>query len=123
MVEVLIALTVLAVGVLGVTAALVTSLRHTGQSQNLTQAMYFAEQKIEEFNAMDGPDVLALAGTADPDSPMHLPGQDDIEFERRWTITADTPEVGLMTIVVEVDWVEGDRPPRTISLQTVKGSG
>ncbi len=123
MIEVVIALSVLSVGVLGTSAAIVTSLRHSSQSRNMTQALYLAEQQIETFRAMTGPDVLLLEGLDDPANPIKMNGAHEVEFERRWTITPDVPEVGLMTLTVEVDWPDARGNVRTISLQTLKVSG
>ena len=124
MIEVVIALSVLSVGVLGTSAAIVTSLRHSSQSRNMTQALYLAEQQIEAFRAMTGPDVLLLEGLDDPANPIKMNGNEhEVEFERRWTISPDVPEVGLMTLTVEVDWPDARGNVRTISLQTLKVSG
>lgn len=124
MIEVVIALSVLSVGVLGTSAAIVTSLRHSSQSRNMTQALYLAEQQVETFRAMTGPDVLLLEGLSDPANPITMTGTEyaPVEFERRWTISPDNPEVGLMTLTVEVDWPDARGTVRTISLQTLKVS-
>jgi hypothetical protein len=115
--------------VLGVAAALVTALKHQGQSRNLTQALYLAQQQIETITSMTPADVLALRTAAgypdDPANPIDPdPADDDlVTYNRRWIIDPNTPEAGIMRVTVQVDWTDPRGAVRTVELQTLKASG
>ena len=124
--ETMVALAILAVGVLGVAVVLITALKHLSQSRSLTQAHYLAQQQIETMHAMTPTDVLALRGGAgypnDPANPIDPdPADTDLTvYNRRWTIESDTPEVGVMRVTVQVDWTDPKGVVRTTALQTLK---
>ncbi len=124
----MIAFTILAVGVLGVAASLLTALNFSRQSRAMTNATYLAEQQMEAFRAMPEADLLALLADAgypnDSTNPIDPdPGDDDeMEFNRRWTIQPDTPEAGVFTLVVTVDWVDKHGNTRTSELRSMKAN-
>jgi prepilin-type N-terminal cleavage/methylation domain-containing protein len=126
LIEAMIALGILALGMAAVAVALVTGLKHAGQSRALTQALYLAQQQIEAVQAMTAADVLALRDAAtypnDPTNPIDPdPGdQDVVTYNRRWLVDPDTPEAGVMRVTVQVDWQDARGTVRTVSLQTLK---
>jgi len=126
--ETLVAMAILAVGVLAMAAAMTTALKYTRQSRALTEAMYLAEQRIESFASMTGADVEAmLADGSYPNDPLNPidpdPNDGDMTtFNRRWTIQTDTPEAGTMILTVQVDWIDPRGVTQTVQLQTVKAS-
>jgi prepilin-type N-terminal cleavage/methylation domain-containing protein len=125
--ETLVAMGILAVGVLAMASAMVTALKYSRQSRALTQATYLAEQQIEAFASMTSADVEAMLGDASyPNDPLNPidpdPNDGDaISFNRRWTIQPNTPEAGTLSLSVQVDWVDPRGGVRTVQLQTVKG--
>jgi prepilin-type N-terminal cleavage/methylation domain-containing protein len=119
--ETSIALGILAVGVLGVAAAMVSAMTVSSQSRARTQASYLAGQQLEVFRVTSEAALLvavadgANAHWVDPD-----PGDaDTTRFNRRWLIAPDTPENGVYTVTVFVDWVDGLGVTRTAQLRTV----
>jgi prepilin-type N-terminal cleavage/methylation domain-containing protein len=124
--EVMAALAILAVGILATTAGQVTALKHSADSRGSMLAMYLAEAQMEVFRTMVAADVVAMttAGTYpnDPNNPIDPVASDDVvmEFNRRWTIQPDTPEAGVITITVEVDWVNSLGIVRTARVQGLK---
>ena len=81
---------------------------------------------MEAFRAMDGDavaDALADGGYPnDPNNPLD-PDPNDGQtraFNRSWTISADTPEVGIFTISVDVQWTGGLGQTRTVSIESIK---
>jgi type II secretory pathway pseudopilin PulG len=115
---------ILAISVLAIAASMGTALKYTQQSRALTQAMYLAEQQIEDFASMASTDVQALGDANDPLNPIDPDPNDGdtTTFNRRWTIQMNTPEAGTMMLTVNVDWVDPRGAIRTVQLQTVKAT-
>ncbi len=92
----------------------------------MTHATYLAEQQMEAFLDMPGADLLVLLADVgypnDATNPIDPdPGDDDeMEFNRRWTIQPDTPEVGVFSLAVAVDWVDGNGTTRTSELRSMR---
>ena len=125
LIEVMIAMSLLAVAVLGIVGAQLTAIKFTRDSHLRAQAMFLAEQRIEDLQAMSAPNVVALAGTTnDPNNPIDpTPGDgDSTRFNRSWNITLDDPEVDVITITINVAWTNSLGNVRTVSLQTMKAS-
>ena len=126
LVEVLIALMILAFGMLAMTMGQLASLKTVRQSRSNTTAMYLAQQQMETFHMMPGADVVALITApgypADPANPIDPDPADDntVTFNRRWFVTDDSPEPGLISLRVEVDWVDPLGFTRTTTLESVK---
>jgi type IV pilus assembly protein PilV len=122
LIEVMIAMTVLALGLLAVAAAQLTAMSLASKSRNLTAALHLAQEQIETFNSMP---LASLPATGnDPNNPIDpdTTDDDDTTYARRWTILPNTPAVGITTITVEVDWFDPRlNSTRTTSLQTMKG--
>ncbi len=120
--EVVIAMGILATGLLAIAAAQITALRVTARSRNLTHAIHLVQEQVEIFQSMP---ILSLPATGnDPDNPIDPdPGDTDLtNFNRRWTIEANTPVAGVTRITVLVDWLDPKLGiTRTTSLQTLKG--
>ncbi len=124
--EVMLALTILAVGVLGVTAAQLASLKLSGTSKSHGLALSLAEQQMEIFQSTTMADLLAeiAKGTYpnDPNNPITLDpgGGSPITFDRSWNIEADTPEAGIARITINVAWADEYHTSRTASVQGLK---
>jgi Tfp pilus assembly protein PilV len=123
---VVIAMSILAFGVLAGAAAQVSAIKLTSQSQLRTEAYYLAEQQLEAFRAMTGTSVAAVAAAAsypnDPANPIDPDPNDGLTraFNRSWTIAADTPEAGLYTLTVRVIWLSALGLPQVVTLETIK---
>ena len=122
--EILAALTILAVGVLGVAAGLLFAMDLSSRSRADTQALYLAEEQLEMFRIMSTSDVEAIAAEGavsnDTSNPISPAGDDSTEYNRQWQIELDTPEPGVMTITVMVNWVDGRGVTRTIQIPILK---
>ena len=122
--EVVLALGLLAYGVLGVTAGQIFATKHSKASQSNTAAMYLAEQQMEIFRIMSADDVKDLLTDVnypdDPDNPLQPDSSSSTTFDRRWLIQTDTPEAGMITITIEVDWQDSVGNVRTASVQSLK---
>ena len=124
--EVMIALAILAFGILAVGAAQITSTKFTRDSRVRTEAAYLAEQQMEAFHAMDGA-ALEVVRTDpgypdDPANPIDPDPNDGTArfFNRSWTITPDSPEAGVYSITVTVSWLDQVGNTRNVTLSSVK---
>lgn len=126
LVETMIAMAVLGFGILGAAATQITAVKLARESRARTEAYYLAEQQMEAFQVMDGDAVREVLNDPgypnDPNNPIDPDASDGLAraFNRSWTITADAPEVGVFTIVVQVQWTGGLGVPRTVSIESVK---
>jgi type IV pilus assembly protein PilV len=124
--EVMIALSVLALGVLGMTAGQISAIKLSGDSRERTLAMYLAQQQVETIQAMTPTAVKDLAGAAgypnDPDNPIDPNPADSttMEFNRSWIVEEDTPEAGVITVTVAVAWEDNHGQNRVVRLRTLK---
>ena len=120
--EVVIAMGILAAGLLAVAAAQITALSVSSRSKHLLDAVHLAEGQLEAFRAMS---TAALPATGnDPNNPISIASDaaDETVFNRRWTITPNSPMPGVTRITVAVDWFdEKIGNTRTTTLQTLKG--
>lgn len=121
--EVMIALSILGFGMLAASVGQISALKTSRQSRSQTMSMYLAEQQMEAFMSMSAADVIAAGAIPnDPGNPIDPdPGDDDVtRYNRRWFITQDSPEPGVITIRVEVDWVDPLNFTRTTALRSMK---
>lgn len=125
LIEVMVALSILGFGMLGVVAAEISALRTTDQSQDRMLANRLAQQQREAFQEMSTTplEVIRVAGT-DPNDPLNPidPDPNDTDqmvFTRSWTITPDAPEPDVYRILVTVSW-QSALGPRSVQLETFK---
>ena len=125
LIEVIIALSILGFGMLGIAAAQVSAYRFSDSSRDRTLAHQLAQQQIELFQAMstNSIEVIRAAGPNDPLNPIDPDPNDNTPmiFNRSWTITPDTPEIDVYTVVVNVAWV-GNAGAQTLQLETFKSA-
>ena len=126
LVESMIAIAILGFGVLGAAATQITAVKLAQESRMRTEAYYLAEQQMEAFRGMDGDGINdALTDTDYPNDPNNPLDPDPTDgqlrqFNRSWTITPDSPEAGIYTIVVEVQWTGKLGATRTVSIESIK---
>ena len=121
--EVMIALGILAVGVTGMTAGQVLAIKVSSTSRSHTMALDLAEQQMEVFEATTAADVLTLVGNPnDPNNPIMMdPGTSTpLPFTRSWEILANTPETGVIQMTVMVDFTNALGNTQTARLQSLK---
>ena len=120
--EVMVALGILALGVLGATSGQLMAMKFSTTSRHAGLAMQLAEEQIETLQAMPAVAVLALGSGNDPNNPLDPDPNDGaaMAFVRRWIITPDSPEAGTITLQVQVDWSDGLGQTQTETLQSMK---
>ncbi len=120
-VEVLVAVVILVVGLLGVLSAFPTGYLDVVGSGGQSKAMSYARQKMEELK--NGPFTVAGSGSDVP--TLGPPGNaPDVGFTRSWAITqvpGTTAPLRLARITVTVTFSGGGGGrPQTVSLETMR---
>ena len=108
LVEILIAIFILAVGILGVIGVTTTVINGNSFSKRVTTATILAQEKMEELK---GEDYASIASDG-PDTVQSI-------YTRTCTVVTDTPAVGTKTIEVTVqfDW---KGTTHDVTLKTIK---
>ena len=108
LIEVLIAIVILSVGLLGMAALTVGVINGNRFSNDLTTATTLAQDKMEDVRRLGYSDVIAetKAACASPYS----------EYERKVEVSADDPATGMKTITVTTYW---DSDGHSVELKTI----
>ena len=126
LIEVMIALGILAFGIFTMMSAQIGAKRFSSNSRENTLAMKLAEREMETLFSMSAADVKARTTAPgypnDPDNPIDPDPGDGAEmaFVRRTMIVADAPEAGVITMTVEVDWTNTLGTLQTTRIQSLK---
>lgn len=132
LIEVVVAMSILATGLLAVSAAQLYAMRGGRSGRHTTDAAEIAQSQVEIFQRMDFQDP-GLAPTAGWDPPggaqvdrsVQTPGAPLVEqsYLLQWRI-ANGPLVSgrvfLKTIDVQVTWDEPNRPGRSYTMTTMR---
>jgi len=115
LIEMLIAVTILAVGLLAVAGLQVTAIQGNSQGSSISQATTLAEDRIEAIRNMD---YAAISFASNPDIETNVDGT---RYTRETLVEVDTPMVDLKKITVTVRW-ETNRPHQIV-LRTIVANG
>lgn len=129
LIEVIIAMGLLATGLLAVALGQLSAVHLSRQSRYLTHAVNLAQQQMEIFQLTPNANMPASGTYNDPNNPMTPlpnddpanPNPDRTTYVRRWTIAQNTPFPGVTTITVQVDWVDRNGLVRTTSIESMRG--
>jgi prepilin-type N-terminal cleavage/methylation domain-containing protein len=125
LIEVMIALAILGYGMLGVAAAQISAFKATDQSRERMLAHALAQQQLEQFQEMSSTSLEVVRTDGgypnDPLNPIDPDPNDTMQmaFNRSWTITPDTPEDDVYTIMVSVGWTNS-KGAQIVQLETFK---
>ncbi|MBW2737749.1 MAG: prepilin-type N-terminal cleavage/methylation domain-containing protein [Deltaproteobacteria bacterium] len=107
LIEVLVAMVILSVGLLG-TAALITGIINGNKVSNrITTATVLAQDKMEEIKSVSYANAVS-------EIRAFLPSPDD-KYEREVTVVDDSPAANMKTVTVTVYWESS----KSVSLQTI----
>ncbi len=112
LVEMMVAIILIGVGLMGLAALSTTVTRAGVQSSTLTTGSSLAQERIERFrlepyaSIVAGGDVRTVDGLA---------------YTRSWTVADNDPAAGLKTVTVTVSWTTRGQTHRT-TLSTIRGS-
>lgn len=128
MIEVVIAMAVLAVGLLGVAAMQIYALRDSGSARHKTRAAGIARTQLESFANMPFSDPL-MAATSGWSSPPVVVNQEvaastgtqiEQSYNVQWRISNLNLIPTLKSVDVRVTWNEPNRPNRNVTLSTMR---
>lgn len=102
LIEVMFALTFLAVGILAVASMIPAGTRGVSQSRTITSGLMAAQLKLEELK---GTPYLSLTPGTTTDSVS--------VFSRTWTVTDSIPTAGCKRIRVTSNWTDVQGPQST----------
>jgi prepilin-type N-terminal cleavage/methylation domain-containing protein len=112
LVEVLIAIVVLAVALMGLATLQVRCIRSNDLANRTTQATNLAQVKLEEliFRSATG-EHFSAGVTVDDENPVAVPADDQgAIFTRSWEFVDDSPVPASRTIIVTVAWNDAIGP-------------
>jgi type IV pilus assembly protein PilV len=116
LIEILVALTLFTVAVLGLAVGTVTITRTNHNSHLNAAAINIAQAKLEELRAMKNTFFTTLSCV-----DYSTSGCSDIQaasgktFTRSWKITANSPAAGMNKIDVKIDWTDYTTQSMTFS--------
>jgi len=111
LIEVLIAIVILSVGLLGMASLTVGIINGNRFSNDLTTATTLAQDKMEEIRGASYSSV-ASETKAVLSSPYD-------EYKREVTITDDSPATGMKTVSVKVYWGGASKEDHNVELETI----
>ncbi len=124
LIEVMVAFTIMSIGVLSIGLAQLTAMKIVSMSSRLSQAMYLAEEQMETFRSMPwgATFTAAVVDFPDPQGPITPVQGDSAQFNRSWTITPNAPPHGLTEITVTVVWTNSNGTRQTVALRGLRGA-
>lgn len=117
LIEVLVAITIFSIGILGVAQLQLSSVSGNATSRMQTEATIFISDRIEQLMAAQYNDAVL-----DPANNPQTDVQD--EYTITWNVTDNTPAINTKTIRVVVDWnTRGkNRQDRIINIDFIKAN-
>jgi len=112
LIEILIAVTLLAIGLLGMAGLTVGVMKGNSVSSQLTAATALAQDKMEDIKRMKYGDVTPA--NLLPEDYNSISGY--ANYKRDTDIDVDTPSVGMKTVTVTVSW---DSDASSIAVETI----
>ena len=111
MVEVLVAIGIFSIAILGLAVGAITITRANKTSQFHTLATNLAQDKLEQLKAATSPNVASCSSNCDASVPTYQ----NASFTRTWVVTANTPAAGINQIDVTVQWRDYSQHSLTVS--------
>jgi type IV pilus assembly protein PilV len=112
--EVMIAMVILAIGLLGLASMHIMAIKGNSFGQQMTVASTIAQNQLEQLRRATG----ALANGNDA-----VTDQNGITYTRTWTVTPNSPQQGATTVVITINWTgptgQGGEAARTINIRSI----
>lgn len=115
--EVLVAMTILAFGLLGVAGLTTGIIRGNFFSKNITTATVIAETRLENIQRAGYANATAAIFPPGPETVSM--GVGGVNFSRSTLITDNSPAANMRTISVTVSWNSGNAGIQSVNLQTI----
>ncbi len=91
----------------GMAASTIGSIQTGAVSNQVTVASFLVQDKIEQLRSLDpstNPADLTVGSHSDAAGAMDQFGQSGGAYTRTWTVTEDTPILGMSEVVITVSW-------------------
>lgn len=111
LVEVLVAMTVLGVGILGCIALQTSAIATRAHAQHLTTAKELTSAQLDELLLTD----RSTLSDGARETPITMGG---VSYTQDWVIVENSPAVGMKSIRLRTNWTEKDRV-RSVELTAV----
>ncbi len=127
--EVLIAMTIMGVGILAIGLAQLSSMKMSSKSRSLQQAMYLAQEQLDFFMSLPAnhtdltTPVVEFADPAGAINAFEEDPEDGVAYTRTWTVEPNTPSAGLSRITIFVNWDSAHISTQRIELQGIRRVG
>jgi type IV pilus assembly protein PilV len=108
--EVLVAMVVLSLGLLGLTKMQITAIQVNAASGRLTQGTAIAQDKVEQLMALPYTDAKLDDQTPVGQVTTYTETRPTQGYTITWQVDQDTPTVGVKTINLTVTWSNRGRP-------------
>jgi type IV pilus assembly protein PilV len=109
--EVLIAIVILSIGLLGMASLTVGIINGNRFSNDMTAATTLVQEKMEDIRRVGYTSVVSETKTV-------LPSPND-EYKREVTVTANTPATGMKTVTVKVYWGGASLEDHNVEVKTI----
>ena len=109
LIEVLVAISIFAFGMMGLAAGAITITRANKTAQFHTMATSLAQEKLEQLKATSVSFVSSCSSSCET-APNYL----GVTFTRTWDVVLNAPQTGLKQITVTISW--SDYTSHTISV-------
>ena len=124
LIEVMIAMTILSVGLMSIAVAQLSAIKVSSRSKHLQDAMLLAREEMDTLAAIipdpAQPAFFANAQTIDDvDLKGSQDGADKTLYSRRTVITPNVPSAGLSRVVVTVTWPNSNSTLSQVQLSSV----
>jgi type IV pilus assembly protein PilV len=115
LIEVMIAMTILSIGLMSIAVAQLTAIKVSSRSKHLQDAMLLAREEMDTLAAIEpDPAFPQFFGTGqtidDPDIQIGTDVDDATRYTRSTQITPNQPASGLARVVVTVTWNNANSP-------------
>lgn len=120
LVEILIAISIFAVGLLAVATMQVAAIRGNAFGNKVTQATCLAQAKLEELKSAHINSLVA-GNYSDPNNLIDETGANGGIFNRSWVIANNTPMSRVVTITVT--WTKGGGSHNVVLNSITRGDG
>jgi type IV pilus assembly protein PilV len=120
--EILIAITILAIGLLALAELQITAIQGNAFSVRTTDATTIAQDALEQLMTLDYTDADLNAGLHPPGSQAQVSGTQQVQggnYTISWDVTENSPIDDTKTIDMTLTWSDGGRQ-RTLSMQFIK---
>ena len=111
LIEVMIAILILAVGMMAMALLQVTAIRGGSFANQMTQASIYGQDKIEELKNTT---YASIANGSDT-----ITSGNGVTYARTWTVTTDSPYTGSKTINLTISWTGPQAQNRSVQFSTI----